>query len=241
MGHWNTGVTLSVVNVTLVGSSRLHREWLRQVLDGSRFVVVAEHPDIRSVHALAKNGASPHLALVEFGRDADKDFEGLRQLRDAAPDWRIVVLSMELELSDLANVLRAGADGYLVSEISREALSLSLLLAMAGEKLLPGSLADILASDGGRLEGTMVPCDQGHLTERERLILQCLTKGYSNKIIARTLNITEGTVKVHLKSLMRKISAANRTQAALWAETHDIGNDVDAVGATWVPRALPSY
>jgi two-component system nitrate/nitrite response regulator NarL len=56
-------------------------------------------------------------------------------------------------------------------------------------------------------------------------------------VIARRLNITEGTVKVHMKTLMKKISAANRTQAALWAQSHDIGDDSDRVEATRVPTA----
>jgi two-component system nitrate/nitrite response regulator NarL len=196
-------------------------------LDQSRFVVVAEHSDLRSVQTLASTDVSPHLLLVEFNRIANKDLEGLRRLRDAAPDWRIVVLSTELELADLGNVLRAGADGYLVNEISREALSLSMLLAVTGEKVLPGSLADVLASDRCEFRVSTVSRDHRHLTERESLILQCLTKGYSNKVIARMLNITEGTVKVHLKSLMRRISVVNRTQAALWARSHAIGDDLD--------------
>jgi two-component system nitrate/nitrite response regulator NarL len=188
-------------------------------LDQSRFIVVAEHSGLRSVQTLASNDASPHLLLVEFNRIGDKDLEGLRRLRDAAPDWRIVVLSTELELAALRNVLRAGADGYLVNDISLEALSLSMLLAVTGEKVLPGSLADVLASDGCEFRVSTVSRDHRQLTERERLILERLTKGYSNKVIARMLNITEGTVKVHLKSLMRKISVVNRTQAALWARS----------------------
>ncbi len=137
------------------------------------------------------------------------------------------MLSTELELAALRNVLRAGADGYLVNDISLEALSLSMLLAVTGEKVPPGSLADVLASDRSEFRVSTVSRDHGQLTERERLILQCLTKGYSNKVIARMLNITEGTVKVHLKSLMRKISVVNRTQAALWAGSRGIGDDLD--------------
>jgi two-component system nitrate/nitrite response regulator NarL len=191
-------------------------------LDQSRFIVVAEHSGLRSVQTLASNDASPHLLLVEFNRIGDKDLEGLRRLRDAAPDWRIVVLSTELELAALRNVLRAGADGYLVNDISLEALSLSMLLAVTGKKVLPGSLADVLASDGREFRVSTVSRDHRQLTERERLILECLTKGYSDKVIARMLNITEGTVKVHLKSLMRKISVVNRTQAALWARSRHL-------------------
>jgi two-component system nitrate/nitrite response regulator NarL len=71
---------------------------------------------------------------------------------------------------------------------------------------------------------TVTPLIKGqkNLTEREKQILQFLLNAYSNKHIARALNNSEGTVKVHLKSLMKKISAGNRTQAALWARNNGI-------------------
>src|SRR5206468_9474024 len=134
---------------------------------------------------------------ADFSRHCERDFEGLRRLHQVAPDCRIVVLSNELNLSDLARAVRAGASGYLVSELTGEAFSLSLLLVMSGEKVLPGSLADMLASNyrdfspAGHANGH---CD---LTDRERQILECLLRGHSNKLIARMLEITEGTVKVH--------------------------------------------
>ena len=65
---------------------------------------------------------------------------------------------------------------------------------------------------------------QKDLTERERQILKGLLNAYSNKHIARALSISEGTVKVHLKSLMKKIAAGNRTQAALWARNNGLDN-----------------
>jgi two-component system nitrate/nitrite response regulator NarL len=143
---------------------------------------------------------------------SEKDFEGLRRVRDEAPECRIAVLSNDLNLSDLGRVFRAGADGYLVSELSREAFSLSLLVILSGEKVLPGSLADVLASNYRDFVASKISNNQGNLTDRERQILRCLLDGYSNKLIARVLDITEGTVKVHLKTLMKKIAAVNRTQ-----------------------------
>jgi two-component system nitrate/nitrite response regulator NarL len=94
---------------------------------------------------------------------------------------------------------------------------------MKGEKVLPSTLASMLASDSRSGNGALINA-QKNLTEREKQILQCLLNAYSNKHIARALNISEGTVKVHLKSLMKKISAGNRTQAALWARNNGIDN-----------------
>ena len=136
-----------------------------------------------------------------------------------------------------------------MSELSREAFSLSLLVIISGEKVLPGSLADVLASNYRDFVASKLPNTQSNLTDRERQILRCLLNGYSNKLIARVLDITEGTVKVHLKTLMKKISAVNRTQAALWARSQGIGEDPDPLksrqaaalpGTRPLPLSLPS-
>jgi two-component system nitrate/nitrite response regulator NarL len=170
---------------------------------------------------------------------SEKDFVALRRIRDDVPACRIVVLTNDLNLSDLGRVFRAGADGYLVSDLSPEAFALSLLVIMSGEKILPGVLADVLASNYRDFVTSGLSNDEINLTEREREILRCLLNGHSNKLIARVLDITEGTVKVHLKTLMKKISAVNRTQAALWARSQGIGEEPDPLKTSRVP-AIPS-
>jgi len=216
---------VSPVEVVLVGGSALHREGLRESLDPSHFAVIAEGRSFSSVLDLMNKGVSPRLVIADVNRLCDKDFEDLRRIRDAASECRIAVLSNDLNLNDLARVFRAGADGYLVSDLSRAAFSLSLLVIMSGEKILPGSLTKALTSNDHGLVDIKGVSDQTNLSDRERQILRCLLDGHSNKHIARALGITEGTVKVHLKALMRKISAVNRTQAALWARSQGIGED----------------
>jgi two-component system nitrate/nitrite response regulator NarL len=218
---------VSSIEVVLVGGSALHREGLRQSLDPSHFAIIAEGRSFSSVLDLMNKGVSPGLVIADVNRLCEKDFEDLRRIRDAASECRIAVLSDDLNLDDLARVFRAGADGYLVSYLSREAFSLSLLVIMSGEKILPGSLVNVLISNDRDLVDIKLANDPTNLTDRERQILRCLLDGHSNKHIARALDITEGTVKVHLKALMRKISAVNRTQAALWARSQGIGEDPD--------------
>ena len=218
-----------MIRVGLVGMNNLFLQGLRHLLDPSRFAVAGEARDLASWHALQQGGLVPDLApdllLTDLNGCTEKDLEGLQAIRAAFEDLRIVVLADELCLTNLARLLKAGVDGYLLKELSAEALSLSLLLVMKGEKALPSTLASVLANDprteaGG---GTSIRARK-HLTEREEQILRCLLNAYSNKHIARALNISEGTVKVHLKSLMKKIAAGNRTQAALWARNHGIAN-----------------
>src|SRR3546814_6654822 len=89
---------------------------------------------------------------------------------------------------------------------------------MLGEKVFPTHLATQLVNGTVTTAPVPIPSRNNHgLSEREMQIIQCLVQGESNKMIANRLNIAEATVKVHMKTLLRKINAVNRTQAAIWA------------------------
>jgi two-component system nitrate/nitrite response regulator NarL len=208
-----------MIDVVLVARNNLFRQGLSPLLDPSEFSVTREARDLTTLGRLLHEGFAPDLVVADLNGCPEAAFESLRELRTAHPDLRIVVLADAL--SDMAHLLRAGADGYLVNELSAEAFSLSLLLVMKGEKVLPSALASLLANDCTAGNGALINA-QRNLTERERQILRCLLNAYSNSDIARALNISEGTVKVHLKNLMKKISASSRTQAALWARNNGI-------------------
>jgi two-component system, NarL family, nitrate/nitrite response regulator NarL len=210
-------------SVVLVGTNNLFRQGLRRLLDPAQFSVAGEARDLTALEALLEEGIAPDLVVAELNGCHDADVNRLRGLRAIYGDLRIVVLANELSVSDMTRLLRAGADGYLVNELSAEAFSLWLLLVMQGEKALPSMLASMLANDRSADDSASIKT-QKNLTQREQQILQCLLNAYSNKHIARALNISEGTVKVHLKSLMKKIAAGNRTQAALWARNNGIAS-----------------
>jgi two-component system nitrate/nitrite response regulator NarL len=214
----------SAINVVLVGTNRLFRQGLHRLLDPEQFVIAGEARDLDALDELLHDGLAPDLVIADLHGGLDATSDRLRRLRASQDELRVVVLSSELCVADMARLLNAGVDGYLVNDMSAEALSLSLLLVMQGEKVLPSTLAGVLASDRGEAGNGALVQAQRTLTDREKQILTCLLNGYSNKHIARALSISEGTVKVHLKSLMKKIAAANRTQAALWARNHGIGD-----------------
>src|SRR5262249_46979684 len=153
---------------------------------------IAEGRSFSSVLDLMDKGVSPRLVIADTNGLREKDFEDLRRIRDGASECRIAVLSNNLNLDELARVFRAGADGYLVSDLSREAFSLSMLVIVSGEKILPGSLANVLTSTNRDLVGIKLVNDRTNLTDRERQILRCLLDGLSNKQIALALDITEG-------------------------------------------------
>ena len=146
------------------------------------------------------------------------------------PDAKVVVLTEMLCSQTLAACLGAGAHGYLIKDISVEALLQSLRLVELGEKVFPTHLAALLVN--GMMAST-APARQvsSHgLSEREGQVLQCLVQGGTNKMIANRLGITEATIKVHMKSLLRKINASNRTQAAIWALNHGLAPNTPQTG-----------
>ena len=210
------------VETVLVGSKTLMRESLKALLADTPIHIVAEAQRVLDVPVAVPAEQQPELILVDFSEFSDQAIEELRALRETMPKVRIVLLTDVLESQQLASSLAAGVDGYLMKEISTEALLKSLQLVMLGEKVFPTDLATLL------INGTSAPAKPGRrvvsdevkergLSERELQILVCLAQGDSNKIIANRLEITEATVKVHVKSLLRKIQASNRTQAAIWA------------------------
>lgn len=119
----------------------------------------------------------------------------------------------------VVNVLRAGADGYLLKDMEPERLLEHIRQAATGQMTLSPQLTQILAQ---ALRGDDRSKSLDELTERERQILRQIAHGYSNKMIARKLDITEGTVKVHVKRVLHKLGMRSRVEAAVWAVENDL-------------------
>jgi two-component system, NarL family, nitrate/nitrite response regulator NarL len=196
----------------LIEPNRLFRQGLKHLLAGTRFEVEVEFSTMEQ----AVDGAVAS-GLVIIG-EVSKEPGDLHRLRDAYPDARIVVLAIDLTVDALRDAMNTGADGFLMKDVSPEALIQSLELIMMGEKVYPTNLAAMLLD----LNSAPSPNSTRGLSPRELEILQALVTGASNKLIAIRLGITEATVKVHLKTLLRKIDVINRTQAAIWAMNNGV-------------------
>jgi len=206
-------------NTMLIEPNRLFREGIKHLLSESAFRVDEEFASIEAALEHRQSTDEPELVIVD---DVGGESGELQKLRSRFEKARIVVLASELSADRLKAAMTAGSDGYLMKDVSPEALIQSLQLVMIGEKVFPTNLASLL------LTQMNPPTPTGSwrgLSQREREILQFLVMGASNKMIANRLEITEATVKVHLKTLLRKIDVSNRTQAAIWAMNHGITPD----------------
>lgn len=212
---------MNMQTVILIDANKLFREGLSRLLLDVPFKVAAEYAGVDE--AMAASSVEADLVLVDPGEDAGA-MTRVGQLRQQRPEAPLVILTGGLDARRLTQALEAGVSGYLMKDMSADALAQSLRLVMMGEKVFPTHLADLLVT--GQVQpqpATEITALRKGLSQRETQILRCLIDGDSNKIIAGSLGITEATVKVHLKSLLRKINAVNRTQAAIWAMNNGIG------------------
>jgi two-component system, NarL family, nitrate/nitrite response regulator NarL len=204
----------------LIEPNRLFRQGLKHLLAGTRFDVGAEFDTVQLALAAGEAVGAPELVIS--GQPVTDEADA-RALREMFPTARIVVLADDLSVEALRAAMGGGADGFLSKSVAPEALIQSLQLVTLGEKVFPTNLATMLLDMNA-------PGPQHSirgLSPREQEILQALVTGASNKLIAIRLGITEATVKVHLKTLLRKIDVNNRTQAAIWA----MNNGFTAQGA----------
>lgn len=158
----------------------------------------------------------PDLILLDLNMRGLSGMDTLRALKAADLDARVIVLTVSDSEEDVVAALRLGADGYLLKDMEPEEVLESLKTAARGQIVLGERVAAILA-DALRHESQPRPIDSVKLTERERETLSLIAAGHSNKLIARKLKITEGTVKVHVKHLLRKLNLDSRVEAAVWA------------------------
>lgn len=149
----------------------------------------------------------PSLAIIDLKLPDLPGVEVITRIIRASPRARIVVLTTYEGDEDIHRALAAGADGYLIKAMPHEALLSAMRKVHAGERSIPNTIAKTLASR----------TPYSDLTSRETEILTLITRGMSNKEIAESSGITEGTVKSHINVILSKLGATHRTQAALIA------------------------
>ena len=161
----------------------------------------------------------PHLILLDLNMRGIGGLSTLRALKATNLESRVIILSVSDHVEDIVTALRMGADGYLIKDMEPEEVLHSLKLAAQGSIAIGERVATILAGVL-RTKASVTALDYMGLTEREREVLGLIAVGDSNKVIARKLEISEGTVKLHVKHLLKKMHMSSRVEAAVWAVSH---------------------
>ena len=158
----------------------------------------------------------PDLVLLDMNLGEVDGVETLKKMRAAGVQSRIIMLTVSNTGEDLSAAMRYGADGYLLKDMEPEIILEKLHNASEGHVVISDEMTDLLVNSM-RKENPPLHLQDGNLTQREEEILQLIARGLSNKNIARQLDISEGTVKVHVKNLLRKLNLRTRLEAAVWA------------------------
>ncbi len=211
----NMGAVADKATILLIDDPPMLRNGVKQLLSlDTTLTVVGEAGDGIQGVKLAEE-LDPDLILLDLNMPGMNGFETLDQLRLRSLSGRIVVFSVSNYSDDLITALKRGADGYLLKDMEPEELLAALKQAAAGKMVVSPTLTPILAQSlrEDRSEGER---DIDQLTPRERDILKLIAQGLSNKMIARKLDITESTVKVHVKHLLKKMKLKSRVEVAVW-------------------------
>ncbi len=221
---------LQQIPAFLLCENSLVRAGILHILDGTPFTVAEELED--SSGRLAPPDAAPTLYIIHESHSAGALAEMVADLKAQCPSARVVVLADCLDPTTMMRALKAGMNGLCSTRMGRDALIKVLELVMLGETFIPSALLFTTlgemsqAHEGGpNIRPALTPTNDTatrthKLSSREVEILEHLMEGESNKVIARKLAIAEATIKVHVKSVLRKVRVANRTQAAMWATAH---------------------
>ncbi len=212
------------MRVLLIDDHALVLKGLQELLESRGVEVVAAANSGREGIECATTN-HPDIILLDVMMPEMDGLETLRQLRRDGVTAPILMLTMSHEESHLAEALREGAQGYLLKDMEPDELVPALHDAMEGKNVVAKELLGALTRivQGGPAEQELPATPISDLTPRELEILEHLARGQSNKGIGRALGISEGTVKLHVKSILRKLNATSRVEAAVMAVQQGIG------------------
>lgn len=202
------------MRILLIDDHRLFREAIGHVLRSlDAEVVLLEAGTAEEAIGMVRHYQDLDLVLLDLNMPGMGGLSGLPQLVAAAPAVPVVVVSGSAHGEDVRRAIAAGAAGYIPKTFSSHELSAALRLVLAGEIFVPPAL--LPAMDAA--PAASAPAGAVSLTPRQAEVLQLMGNGLSNKSIAQRLDLSEGTVKLHVNAILRALNARNRTEAVVEA------------------------
>lgn len=214
---------MNIISILLVDDHSLFRSGIKSLLESQQgFDVVGEASDGLEGVKRAKQ-LQPDIVLLDLHMPGTSGLEALQMLTEEVPETAVLMLTVSEDAQDLMQALRSGARGYLLKNIEINFLVDSIHKALNGESVMSPQMSTALI-DAVR-EPVVEPKSEKQmvkLTPRESQIIVMLAQGESNKGIARTLDLAESTVKIHVQGILRKLKISSRVQAAVYAVEHGL-------------------
>jgi len=219
-GEGATTSSSEPIRVMIVDDHALFRRGLMMVLESEEGIdLVAEAEDGEDAIRKAEE-VVPDVVLMDVRMPRVSGIEATRQISEVLPTCKILMLTVSDEEEDLYEAIKAGANGYLLKEISIEEVADAIRAVVQGQSLISPSMASKLLSEFNTLarraeEKQQVPAPR--LTERELEVLKLVAQGMSNREIAEELYISENTVKNHVRNILEKLHLHSRMEAVVYA------------------------
>jgi len=206
-----------IQTLLIVDDHPLFRKGVIQLIQATpEFRFIGEAADGKEGIRLARE-LRPDMILLDLNMKDMNGVEVLKEVKDSGLDSRVIMLTVSDQAEDLVAALQNGADGYLLKDMEPEDLMAHLADAARGRIAITPRLTQLLATSLRDMARPKNPSEAG-LTDQENRVLELIADGKSNKLIARELDITESTVKVHVKHLLKKLNLRSRVEAAVWAD-----------------------
>jgi two-component system nitrate/nitrite response regulator NarL len=210
------------IKVIIIDDHTLFREGLQRLLVRHEIDVISSvsngEDGIKSINKL-----EPDIVLLDLRMPNVNGIDVLKNIREHNKSLPVVMLTTSDDEKDLIEAFRNGASGYLLKDMEPDDLVVALRDVLKGETIVAPNLVQILAKfhqgDDTEINITNLIAT---LTPRENEILELLAEGQSNKLIAKNLGISDGTVKLHVKSILRKLEIHSRVEAAVIAVEHGL-------------------
>jgi DNA-binding NarL/FixJ family response regulator len=221
----DSGMTENTEPVTVVvaDDQSAVREGLVLLLGTLPGIVVTGEAEDGETAADVVAANNPQVVLMDLNMPGCGGVEATRRIRASHPQTQVVVLTTYSDDDSIIGALQAGALGYLTKDATRAEIGRAVLAAAAGQAVLDPEVQQRLLSAAVRApaapSGNQEE-DEGDLTPRESEVLRLIATGRSNREIARSLFVSEATVKTHINRIFAKTGSRDRTQAMRYAYTH---------------------
>ncbi len=211
---FSQGQTCMSIRVLVVDDHEVVRSGLASLLAESDIEIVAEAETGRQAIALAKQH-QPHVVLLDIRMPDMDGLDALERIHRDVPQVKVVILSTYDNPTYIARAVALGASDYVLKGAGRQEILNTIRTVANGEG--PSTTGELVKVAGAMRKEVQPASNEIPLTTRETQVLRHLALGLSNKEIGKSLAISIETVKEHVQNILRKVSVADRTQAAVWA------------------------
>ncbi len=204
-------VATSIKRVVVADDHALFMDGITSLLEAAGFEIVGQARDGSQALEIIQ-ATNPDLVLLDIAMPVLNGLDVLAAIKAENPEPKVVILTVSDSDDDLFNAIQLGADGYLLKDLNSEKFMDMLAGLERGEAALTREMTARLMA-GFQDLATQIQKPKNGLTEREIELLQLMAAGSSNRVIAEKLFISENTVKYHIRNILQKLGAQNRTEA----------------------------